>query len=333
MSVILAADVGGTKTNLGYFRCEADALTMVERSSVPTSKAVRLEAIVEAFVAEHPAPIRAACFGVAAPVVNGRSHLTNLPWIVEPSTLQRVLGLKTVWLINDLEATAYGISALPPEAFATLQAGQPQPRGTIAVIAAGTSLGEATLYWDREGDRALASEGGHADFAPRNALEWALCEFLLKRYARVSYARVLSGPGLGHIYAFLKATGRGSEPAWLSEELATGDPVAKISAYGLNGRVALCQQALDLFVSLYGAEAGNLALRTLPRGGLYVGGGIAPKVLQKLRDGAFLRAFTMKESLAEVLSTIPVHVILDDQAALYGAARHGWACSHRSLTR
>ncbi len=321
--MILAGDVGGTKTNLGWFRAEGARLSPVIEASVRTADYPGLEALVEPFIARHRYPVEGACFGLAAPVIDGRSDATNLPWPVDVRALQRTLGCDAVWAINDLEATGYGIAALPDDACAILQAGQPQPHGTLAVIAAGTSLGEATLVWDRHGYRALPSEGGHADFAPRTVLEWDLCRFLAEEFGHVSYARVLSGPGLGTLYRFLVATGRGEEPKWLREALDDGEPSAVIVEHARSSRSPLCAQALALFISCYGAEAGNLALRTLPRGGLYLGGGMAPKLLPELQADTFVRAFTEKGRLSPLLSTMPIRVILEERAALYGAARHG----------
>jgi glucokinase len=227
-----------------------------------------------------------------------------------------------VWLLNDLEANAYGIATLAPEDFLTLNEGAPQAEGNAAVIAAGTGLGEAGLYWDGRRHRPFASEGGHASFAPSNTLQVELLRYLLTHFTHVSWERVLSGPGLHTIYTFLRDTGRGIEPAWLSEEIHTGDPAAAISGAALEDRCALCMQALDLFVALYGAEAGNLALKVMATGGVFVGGGIAPKIIEKLKDATFMQAFTAKGRLQPLLETIPVHVILNDQTALYGAARY-----------
>ena len=281
-----------------------------------------LEAIVKEFLADQRVGPGRACFGVAGPIVDGHCAATNLPWRIDEHTVKRTVGLRSVTLLNDLEAMAYGIHTLPETAFALLNRGQAQRAGTIAVIAAGTGLGEAALVWGGRHYRAVASEGGHADFAPRNALEVELLRYLSKRFDHVSYERILSGPGKVNLYRFLKDTGRGREPAWLAARLAVKDPSPVISEMALNGRSRLCTSALDLFVSIYGAEAGNLALKFLARGGVYVGGGIAPTILPKLRDGTFLRAFTDKGRLAPLLSRLPVRVILEEKTALYGAASY-----------
>lgn len=320
--MILAGDIGGTKTNLGLFESRDGDATLVRQRSFPSTDYPGLGEILKEFLARETAGIANACFGVAGPVAEGRCEATNLPWVVDVRSLQRALDLKSVGLINDLEAMAYGIQTLPSNTFAVLNAGHLQPQGNIAVIAAGTGLGEAMLLWDGQRHRAIASEGGHADFAPRNALELELCRFLLHLSDHVSYERVLSGPGLANIYRFLKETGRGEEPNWLRDQLATGDAGAVISENALSGRSKLCAKALDLFVSIYGAEAGNLALKCVATGGVYLGGGIAPKILQKLQDSAFMKAFTGKGRLSTLLSRIPVRVILEENVALYGAAHY-----------
>ncbi len=331
--MILAGDIGGTKTNLGWFEMRAGRLTAQGERRFPSQQYASLEAILEEFIQGHERDTTGACFGIAGPVAEGRSQTTNLPWVVDATVLQRTLKLGHVGLINDLEATAYGTQTLPEEAFEVLNAGRSKPHGTMAVIAAGTGLGEAALIWDGRQYRAMASEGGHADYAPRNELEIELFRYLSKRFGRVSYERVLSGPGKVNVYQFLKETGRGDEPPWLTALLADGDPCPVISEMALNGRSQLCAEALDLFVSIYGAEAGNLALKTLALGGVYVGGGIAPKILQKLRDGAFMKAFTDKGRLAAVLSQIPVRVILEERTALFGAAHYGWSVSKAPLSK
>jgi glucokinase len=242
--------------------------------------------------------------------------------VVEAQQLSRASGIATVLLINDLAATAYGIPALAPSDVAVLSPGSPDAVGNTAVIAAGTGLGEAGLYWDGTSYRPFATEGGHTDFAPRTALEVELLRFLFARFARVSYERVLSGPGLLNIYQFLRDTGHGEEPAWLTEELHQQDPASTIAQTALAGHCALCEQALDLFVSLYGAEAGNLALKIMATGGVFIGGGIAPKILPKLTASLFMDAFLAKGRMRPVLEAIPVRVILNDRAALVGAARY-----------
>jgi len=232
------------------------------------------------------------------------------------------LGLRHVWLLNDLEASAHGIDALAPEDLLILHPGVADAAGNAALIAAGTGLGEAGLYWDGRRHRPFASEGGHATFAPTTDLETALHAHLRARFGHVSWERILSGPGLVHLYTFLRAHRRAGEPAWLTEEMAAGDAAAAITRAGLDGRSPVCSEALDLFVTLYGREAGNLALKLMATGGVYVGGGIAPRIQARLRGPAFVDAFRAKGRMASLLEAIPVRVILQDAAPLLGAARY-----------
>jgi glucokinase len=319
--MILAGDVGGTNTRLAVFDDKGGRLTPTAEATFPSREHPSLESVLRKFNAAHPLPIDRACFGIAGPVRHGRSDATNLPWVVDARLVARELGLQAVGLINDLEANAYGIAALEPNDFAVLNAGAPDAEGNQAIISAGTGLGEAGLTWDGKQHRPFATEGGHSDFAPRNHLEMELLGYLLKQFQRVSYERVVSGPGLLNIYRFLRDTGRGEEPAWLAEKMRDQDPGAVVSQAALDGKSDLCVQALDLFVSLYGAEAGNLALKLLATGGVYLGGGIAPKIISKLQDPIFLNAFTAKGRLKPLLQAMPVRVILNDRTALLGAAR------------
>ena len=324
--MILAGDVGGTKTHLGYVSFDKSDRQLVADWQTPTGSYPSFEALLEAFLAKHRMPIDAACFGMAAPVVDGCSQKTNLPWAVDFRPLQRLLGAEAVWLINDLEATGYGVLTLRSDEIAVLQAGKLQPKGMLAVLAAGTSLGDATLIWEHGFYRAFPSEGGHADFAPRTPTEWALHQFLAKLHAgHVSTARVVSGQGLVNIYRFLTETSSADTPASEPIDPSATDAAATICAHGLAGRSTRAEKALDLFASAYGAAAGNLALRALPSAGLYLGGGIAPKMLSKLEDGAFMQAFAEKGRLKGLLSEIPVRVILNQQAAPFGAAYHAHA--------
>lgn len=318
--MILAGDIGGTNTRLAL--CELTQgrpiLTTVE--IYQSSRYETLSAIISEFLRDKPHRIEAACLGIAGPVRQGRSELSNLNWTVEAAHISQEIGVEKVELINDLQANAYGIALLEPDDLWTLHRGEAAAGGHAALIAAGTGLGEAGLYWDGAQYWPLPSEGGHVDFAPRNQREVDLLLYLMERFGRVSYERVLSGPGLINIYKFLRDTGRGEEPAWLTEAVNGGDAAA-ISQAAMEGRCPLCVQALDIFVSIYGAEAGNLALKLLATGGVYVGGGIAPKIIGKLQDGTFVNAFMAKGRLTPLLQTIPIRVILNDQTALLGAAR------------
>jgi glucokinase len=274
----------------------------------------------EFLAGDHP-PIDAACFGIAGPIVDDKVKTPNLAWIVDRAELSRGLKLDSVHLLNDLEAAAYGIFTLEQDDVFTLNEGVMRSSGDKALIAAGTGLGQAILHDDGRRFHPLASEGGHGDFAARNELEIELLRYLLSRYSHVSCERVVSGPGLLNIYRFLKEARRVQEPPWLAERLAAADDLsAVISQAALAHEAEICVQALHLFVSAYGAEAGNLALRANALRGLYVGGGIAPKILPKLKDGTFMRSFGDKGRYADLLSTVPVKVILIDQTALRGAA-------------
>ena len=325
--MILAGDIGGTHTRLVFFQERGGGLTAVAEETFPSREHASLEAVLQKFIAAHSFPITCACFGIAGPVGHGRCDATNLPWVVDSSLVARELGLKSVGLINDLEANAWGVAVLETKDFVVLNEGAAGASGNAAIISAGTGLGEAGLYWDGRRHRPFATEGGHTDFAPRNNLEMELLDYLLKQFQRVSYERVVSGPGLLNIYHFLRDNGRGEEPPWLAERIRQQDPAAVVSEAGLNGESELCVQALDLFVSIYGAEAGNLALKVMATGGVYLGGGIAPKIVQKLRDPVFLNAFTFKGRMRPLLQAMPVRVILNPKTALLGAARFAMVCA------
>jgi glucokinase len=305
--MILAGDIGGTNTRLALFTEAAarDGGSPDDAATYVSAEHDGLRTMVERFLAERPADIQRACFGVAGPVRHGRCVATNLAWSVDARELATALDLPSVALINDLEANGYGIAVLGPDDFESLNEGDPDASGNVAMISAGTGLGEAGLYWDGRRHRPFASEGGHADFAPRTAQEEALREFLAAEHGHVSYERVCSGMGLANIHRFLG--GSDVEPG-------------AISAAALAGTDERAVKALDLMVSIYGAEAGNLALKIMATGGVYLGGGIAPRILPKLRDGTFMRTFTAKGRFSALLQGIPVQVILNDKAALLGAA-------------
>jgi len=319
--VILAGDIGGTKTVLALFDDEGDGLDAIREEVFPSREHASLEEILRQFLAAAGRPaLRAACLGVAGPVMDGRSRVTNLPWEMDERTLGAALEVPRVRLLNDLEAAAHGMLGLPPEDLCVLQGGR-ERRGHMAVIAAGTGLGEALLIWDGARHAAVASEGGHADFAPRDDLEIDLLRFLRRDLGRVSYERVLSGPGLLSIYRFLRDRDRTPEPAWIGERMAGEDPGAVISEVGLAGKDPVCARALDMFVAIYGAAAGNLALTALTVGGVFVGGGIAPKIRPKMADGTFVAAFRAKGRFSPLMESIPVRLALNPRAPLFGAAR------------
>jgi glucokinase len=325
--MLLAGDIGGTKTNLAFFSVENGWKEPLAEATFPSARYASLEALVQEFQEKHQLSIERASFGVAGPVVDGRATITNLPWVLEENHLKQALNIPSVSLLNDLTAIAYGVPYLEANDLHTLNAGHVVPEGAIAVVAPGTGLGEAFLTWEGERYRAHMSEGGHADFAPADALQLELLQYLQMRYKHVSFERVCSGRGLPNIYAFLKESGYASEPAWLAEQLAqTKDltPVIVDNALDKEHACEICVQALELFVSILGAEAGNMALKVLATGGVYLGGGIPPRILPFLSEGRFMQAFLRKGRLSDVLIPMPVSVILNANIALLGAARHGF---------
>jgi glucokinase len=318
--MILAGDVGGTKVHLAFYDFTQGKLTYKRENRYPAREYAGLEAIVHDFLGgEKPS---AACFGVPGPVRDGRLRLTNLPWTLDSRELSRNLGIEHVFLINDLEANGYGIAELQGDQIFTMSAGDPSQIGNRALIAAGTGLGEGLLTWNGRIHIPYPSEGGHADYAPRNEDEIDLLRFLKQKYnGRISWERVISGMGMTNIYEFLRDV-RGMEvPNWLAEKMgAAQDGNSVITEMALSGKSEICVRTLDMFVSAYGAEAGNLALKILSVGGLYIGGGIAPRILEKLKDGTFMKAFTDKGRLSQLLINMPVRVILESRAAVMGAA-------------
>jgi glucokinase len=323
--MILAGDVGGTKVHLALYNFSNGKLEHARDEKYAAKDYSGLEEIAREFLAADK--VTAACFGVPGPVRDGRLRLTNLPWTLDSRELATSLGIPHVFLINDLEANAYGIAELGPEQIYTLSEGDASQIGNRALIAAGTGLGEGFLVWNGRMHLPYASEGGHSDYAPRNEDEIDLLRFLKQKYnGRISFERVISGMGLTGIYEFLREVRGVEEPVWLAKKIAAADdPNSVITETGLSAKAEICEKALDMFVSAYGAEAGNLALKVLSVGGLYIGGGIAPRIIEKLKDGAFLKSFTDKGRLSQLLVNMPVRVILDSRAALLGAAAYGEA--------
>ncbi len=318
---LLAGDVGGTKTVLALVEPGADVLTVVRQGTLHSTEFPTFEAAVARFLDDGPkVSIDGACFGVAGPVVGGHVKTTNLPWDMDEARLAAAIPAGRVRLLNDLVAMGEGMLALLPASFQTIQTGEPRG-GTMALIAAGTGLGEAVLFWDGKRHIVVSSEGGHVDFAPRTDLEADLLRFLQNEFGHVSYERVVSGPGLFNVYRFLRSRDGASEPAWIRDRLANGDPSAVISEAGLLGEHALCVQALDMFVSIYGAEAGNLALKSLAVSGVVIGGGIGPKIRKKLCSRIFREAFCDKGRFSGLMASIPVRLALEPNAPLLGAAR------------
>jgi glucokinase len=321
--MILAADIGGTKVNLGIFNLLDGKLNLMTEGTRPSRNYARLQDLVKDFLAgAGAAKIERACFGLAGPVRNGKAQLTNLSWNVEATELAKELDLGSASLINDLEANGYGLAELSPADFHTLNAGDPNASGNAAIISAGTGLGEAGMFWDGKRHQTFACEGGHADFAPQTNLDAELFEWLHDRYLHVSWEKVLSGPGLYNIYEFLRETKRGEDPSSLADALTKADPGMVISEAAMNGTSSRCAFALDLFVTYYGAEAGNLALKLMATGGVYLGGGIAPKILARLEDENFLASFTGKGRMRSMLAGMPIKVILNPKTALLGAAHY-----------
>jgi glucokinase len=317
--MILAGDTGGTKTVLAL--CNDDG-KVVNESIYHCAEFDSLETIVDKFLGEHGGPaIAAGCFGVAGPVIAGSAKITNLPWTITEAGLSKKLGGAPVSLLNDLQATALGLLVLAPASFVVLQDGPQAARGPIAVIAPGTGLGEALLVHDGGRYRALASEGGHADFAPGTDEEIELLRFLRERHgSHVSYERVLSGPGIGDLYDFVRARTQTAEPAWLTDAIAAGDRNAAIAKAGLEQRDPASAHALELFAEILGAEAGNLALRGLATGGVAIGGGVPPHILPALQSGALIERFNAKGRFSKWTRALSVRVSIEPKAALYGAA-------------
>ena len=322
--MILAGDVGGTKVHLALYDFINGKLKYSRDERYPAKEYTGLEEIVKEFLSADK--VTAACFGVPGPVRDGRLRLTNLPWTLDSRELSVNLGITHVFLINDLEANGYGVAELAADQIYTLSEGDASQIGNRALIAAGTGLGEALLIWNGRTHTPYPSEGGHTDFAPRNEDEIDLLRFLKQKYnGRISYERVVSGPGLTNIYEFLREVRGIDEPAWLAERIASEDPNAVITELALAAKSEICDKALDMFVSAYGAETGNLALKLLSVGGVYIGGGIAPRILEKIKDGTFMKAFTDKGRLSQLLINMPVRVILESRAALAGAAAYAEA--------
>jgi glucokinase len=320
--MILAGDIGGTHTRIAIFEQASSTLKMMLERVYPSRDHKSLDEIVSLFLSNEHVTADRACFGIAGPVLHGRVSTPNLAWVVDAIQLAKKIGIQSVWLINDLQAHASGIDDLAPADFVALNKVD-VAIGNAALIAAGTGLGEAGLYWDGRRRWPFPCEGGHADFAPRNDLEMDLLRYLIMKFGRASYERVLSGPGLQNIYNFLAAAGKEQEPQWLKDELQQAvDPAAVISEHALDGKAPICERVLDIFVSIYGAEAGNLALKLMATGGVFLSGGIAAKILPKLTGPAFMQAFISKGRLQPMMETIPVKVIVNDRVGLIGAARY-----------
>jgi glucokinase len=325
---LIAGDIGGTKTTLAFYAA-GDRLNEPACEATYSSGAFRsLAEMILTFMEEYRIPgIEYAAFGVAGPVMGERVEITNLPWVIEKASLATGIGCSEVHLLNDLEAMGHSIPFLQPSDLFVINRGSPEPHGPMAVIAPGTGLGESYLTWDGMRHVPHASEGGHTEFGPSNALEIELLQHLFERYDHVSYELICSGTGIPNIYSFLRDRGHHSEPSWLGERLKTAsDPTVVIMGNAIDqvASCEICRATLDMFVSILGAEAGNLALKTLPTAGLYVGGGIPPRIAPALEDGRFMESFLRKGRLSRVLRDIPVSIILNPRAGLIGAAGAGF---------
>ena len=320
---VLAGDIGGTKTTLAIFEVNGTRIKSLVEEKYPSKEHASLNEIVKKFIETHGNKPEWASFGIAGPVHNGQAKTTNLPWLVDAKQLAEEAGFRKVWLLNDLEANAWGISALTEEDFFTINQGTPDLEANAAIISAGTGLGEAGLYFDGKQLQPFASEGGHSDFAPNSDLEIELLRFLKKRYAddsHVSWERVVSGMGIENIYDFLSEYHQVVTPDWLEESIKTGDKAAAISKAADDSRCPICQKTLELFVHLYGAEAGNLALKLMSTAGIYLGGGVAPRNIEQFNNAIFMDGFASKGRMKEMLQAIPVKIILNQKTALYGPA-------------
>jgi len=321
----LAGDIGGTKTVLALFSLDQGPFQPLEKAVFPSSGFASLEDILRIYLKDKPVRIQSASFGIAGPVYKDRVKTTNLPWVIEARQLSQVIDKAPVWLLNDLLAMAYAVPHLRPEDLRTINSGTPETHGPLGVVAPGTGLGEAFLIWEGNRYYPHPSEGGHTDFGPANLAELALLNYLMPRLGHVSYERVCSGSGLPNLYNFFRDSGRYPEPDWLKTELAeAADPTPVIARAAMEKRAAICQATLDLFVAILGSEAGNLALKVFSTGGVYLGGGIPPRIIPFLEKELFMNAFKHKGRFSGALTKIPVHVILNPELALIGAACQGF---------
>lgn len=321
--MILAGEIGGTRTRLAAFQTEGNRLECVVEKIYNSQEHDGLMGILSQFIKEEGIPVHSACFGVAGPVRSGRSRISNLPWTIDSRELAKQLKLNSVGLLNDLEAYAHGIDALESKDFFTLSEGSEDAEGNRAVISAKTGLGVAGMFWDGFRHHPFACEGGHADFAPKDDLQMQLLAHLQKKFGRISCERILSGPGIKNIYEFLRDAGKAEEPQWLKDEMAAAkDQPAFISQLALEGKAEICSRTLAIFVSVFGAEAGNCALYYMSTGGIFIGGVIAAKTITRMKDSGFMPAFLDKGRLESILKDIPVRIVLNDDCGLIGAARY-----------
>src|SRR5246127_119149 len=321
--MILAGEIGATRTRLAAFQTEGNRLQCVVEKIYMSQQRDGLSGILAEFIKTEGIPVHSACMGVAGPVRAGRSKISNLPWVIDAREVAQQLKLNSVGLLNDLEAYAYGIDGLESKDFITLSEGLEEAEGNRAVISAKTGLGMAGLYWDGFRHHPFACEGGHADFAPRNELQTELLVYLQKKYGRISCERILSGPGIKNIYDFLRDAHKAEEPDWLRTQIASApDPPALISKLALEGKSAICDQAMSIFVSVFGAQTGNCALNFMSTGGIFIGGSIAAKIVPKMKDPVFLESFLDKGRMGAILKDMPVKIVVNDDCGMIGAARY-----------
>jgi glucokinase len=321
--MILAGEIGATRTRLAAFETEGNRLKSVVEKNYVSQQHDGLSGILADFIKTEGIPVHSACLGVAGPVRAGRSKISNLPWVIDAREVAKQLKLNSVGLLNDLEAYAYGIDGLDSKDFIPLSEGSEEAEGNRAVISAKTGLGMAGLYWDGFRHHPFACEGGHADFAPRNELQMELLAYLQKKYGRISCERILSGPGIRNIYDFLRDAHKVEEPVWLREQMsAAPDPPALISQTALEGKAAICDQALSIFVSVFGAVTGNCALNFMSTGGIFIGGSIAAKIVPRMKDPVFLESFLDKGRMETILRDMPVKIVANDDCGMIGAARY-----------
>ncbi|MCU7837336.1 MAG: glucokinase [gamma proteobacterium symbiont of Taylorina sp.] len=336
---VLAGDIGGTKTNLGIFEVENKQIQSLYEASWISADFTSLKEVLKQFLTlldnnTGMSQFQSVCFGVAGPVDNNFCQITNLPWIIDAAKIQQQFNWPSVSLLNDLEANAWGISALQDTDFITLNPGDDEAKGNASIIAAGTGLGEAGMFWDGKQHIPFASEGGHTDFSPQTEKEYRLYTFLSKQYqGHVSWERIVSGMGLENLYQYLCHENNSQPPDWLAQQMQAGDTAAAISKAAVSGTDQLCVQALDWFVYFYGVEAANHALKIMSRGGVFLGGGIAPKIIKQLQAGRFMQAFLDKGRMQPLLKSMPVKVIMNDKTALYGPAIYAASHTTKSLEK
>lgn len=318
--IVLAGDVGGTNARLAIIEVEGRTAHLVRHEEYPSGRYLGLAPIVERFFSESNTRPDRACFGVACPVVGDDCTAPNLPWTINARKLAQDIGIPRSVIVNDFSAIGYGIELLAPDDLTTLQPGEPVPHGPIGLIGAGTGLGQGILLWEGDYYQVAPSEGGHSDFAPSDELQMGLLRFLIEKFGRVSWERVLSGPGLLNIYTYLREAGVAAEQAPVRREMEHHDPAAVIGKHGLASTDELSARTLDLFSELLGAQAGNLALTLVATGGIYIGGGIAPRLAGLLKGGKLIKAFRNKGRLSLLLARMPVHIIMNPNVGLLGAA-------------